>query len=83
MFKNAFLSEYSIGKESSYDKVLKINLLSNEKIVIPAATIIRTDMGKIIAENIDTLDKGAVSIAYGSDCDNLSSYINKYPEYDV
>lgn len=83
MFKNAFLSEYSLGNESNYEKVLKINLLSNDKIVLPAATIMRTDMGRIIAENLDTLDKGAISIAHGSDCKNLTGYIDKYPEYDL
>ena len=83
MFKNAFLSEYSLGSETDYEKILKINLLSNQKIVLPAATVIRTSMGKIIAKNLDVLDKGAISIAHGSDLDNLTDYINKYPEYDV
>ncbi len=79
MFKNAFLSEYSFGNESNHEKILKINLLSNEKIVLPAATIMKTDMGNIISNNLDTLDKGAISIAHGSDCDSLTGYINKYP----
>lgn len=78
MFKNAFLSEYSFGSSDDYDNVLKANLLSNEKIVIPAATIMRTDIGRIIESNIDVLGKGAISIAHGSDINDLLGYVKKY-----
>lgn len=79
MFRNAFISEFSFSSDESIDSVLKSHLLSNEKIVIPAATVSKTALGEILNSNVESLGKGAISIAHGSDRDSLEGYIKKYP----
>ena len=79
MFRNVFISEFSFSPDESPDSVLKSHLLSNEKVIIPAASISKTDFGKIISSNLFTLGNGCISIAHGNDRDSLQGYIEKYP----
>ncbi len=83
MFKNAYISEYSFGNEKEYDKILKLNLLSNRTLIIPASTILKTEVGNILTKNIKYLDNGAISIAFGNDIEKLTQYIDKYPQYKI
>ncbi len=80
MFRNAFLSEFSFSEGENTDSVLKSHLLSNEKIVIPAATVSKTNLGNIINSNLSLLGDGAIVIAHGNDRNNLKEYIEKYPD---
>lgn len=82
MFKNAFLSEFCISPNDDADSVLKSHLLSNEKIIIPAATINKTEFGNIVFNNLECLSPRTIYIAHSEDCKNLNKYTNKYPEVE-
>jgi len=78
MFKNAFLTEFSLSGDVTDELVLKSHLLSNQKIVIPARTIRTTQLGIQIAENLDVLGNGAISVAHASNYNSLQEYAMKY-----
>jgi hypothetical protein len=82
MFRNAFISEFSFSPDENLDAVLKSHLLSNEKIVIPAATVNKTELSKILSSNLSYLGDGSILIAHGKDRANLKGYIEKYPNVE-
>ncbi len=82
MFRNAFISEFSFSSDENIDSVLKSHLLSNERIVIPAATVSKTELGTILSSNLSALGDGSISIAHGNDRNNLEEYIEKYPNVE-
>lgn len=80
MFRNAFISEFSFSPDENLDAILKSHLLSNEKIVIPAAAVAKTRLGNILNSNLLYLGNGSISIAHGDDRADLKEYIDKYSD---
>jgi len=81
MFKKGFVSKYSLPNKN-YENVLKSHLLSNSTIVIPANTILTTEIKDILINHYDEIKNGEIAIAHGKDVDSLEEYINKYPNYN-
>lgn len=79
MFKNVFMSEFSFSNSDDIQNILKSHLLTNEKVVIPASTINKTELGKVLSNNIKELGGGAIRIAHGNDISDLTLYPDKYP----
>lgn len=78
MIKSAYLSHNSARSLQSFQTMLKLHLLSNKRIIIPAASISRMGVDRIIDTNPVIVKNGAILIAHGADCRNLEDYIQKY-----